>query len=402
MRSAAALSLSLLVAACGDEPRVSTVYEPYDGPPAYPERRSSLPAPRGVRAFVSNNGSDTLSVLDLPSGEVLATIPVGRDPVNIDGPHHMSLDPSGAVFVALSYPAPALFPGPHSAHSSSKRAGYVLRLSPDDLRSTGQARVDPNPGEIVVSADGSRLVVSHFDLSLALDASLSPEARRGTLAVAKPADFTADAVVEPARIPVCLAPHGVSLSKPDGARAYVACYGEDALAVVELTGPPSVTLVPVGPFPSVGAPVYGPYSAVLSPSGDRLAIGNTEGRSTTIFDTVSMKMLPLAIPSQGAPYFASWSLDGALLYVPTQIPNTLLVIEPTTGLERERVYFSAEQCRAPHEAIADEAHGALYVVCEGDHVRPGNILVLDIDSLQIKTSVPVGIYPDRLVLEAVP
>jgi len=400
MRLVAVLVLSFL-AACGEqEPKVTTVYEPYSGPPAYPERRSALPPAQGVRAFVSNNGSDTLSVLDLPSGEVLATIPVGRDPVNIDGPHHLALDPAGTVFVALSYPAPSLSPGPHSAHSSSRRSGYVLRLAPDDLRVTGQARVDPNPGEIVVSEDGLRLVVSHFDLQLAINTKLTPEQRRGTLAVTSPADFAAGMTLDPMRIPVCLAPHGVSLSKPDGARAYVACYGEDALAVVELTGTPSVTLIPVGPAPSVGSPVYGPYSAVLSPAGDRVAIGNTEGRSTKLFDAQTKTMLPASILSQGAPYFAGWSLDGTKLYIPTQAPDALLVVDPTTGVEHASVYFSAEECRRPHEATPDEAHGALYVVCEGDHLQPGNVLVLDLTSLQIKANIPVGLYPDRLVLEA--
>jgi len=379
------------------------VYEPYDGAPVYPNRRAALPLATGERVIVTNNGSDTLSVLDLPAGSVLATVPIGRDPVSIDGPHHLAVGPQGDIYVALNYPPPLLSPGPHSAHSSSARSGYILALAPDDLRPLGEARVDENPGDVVVSDDGTRLVVTHFDVRKAANFNLPPEVRRATLAVLDPRQQLADAP-EPVRIPVCLAPHAVALSHPDGATAYVACYGDDTLAVVDLASADhTVMRVPLGTEPTLaGAPLYGPYSAVLSPSGMRVVIGSTEGKDVRFFDTETRTMTGPVVATEGAPYFAAWTPDGAQLVVPTQTPDAVLVVDVATGrLVRER-RFKPGTCLRPHEVSWNRDHTALYLVCEGDHVAPGDVLVLDPDTLATRVTVRVGVYPDRLVRHVVP
>src|SRR5207237_752248 len=85
-----ALLLAVLVASCGT-PDKTVEYDPYAGPPAYPNQRAKLPRPKGSFAFVSDSLSDTIGVLDLPSNELVAQVPVGRDPIDIDGPHHLAL-----------------------------------------------------------------------------------------------------------------------------------------------------------------------------------------------------------------------------------------------------------------------------------------------------------------------
>src|SRR5205085_3759083 len=89
--------------ACGS-PETKIEYDPYAGPPVYPDKRPKLPAAKGSYAFVSDSLSDTVSVLDVPANEVIAQVPVGRDPIGIDGPHHLAVDKDGNVYVALSYP----------------------------------------------------------------------------------------------------------------------------------------------------------------------------------------------------------------------------------------------------------------------------------------------------------
>ena len=66
--------------------------------------------------------------------------------------------------------------GQHS-HGSSNVPGWVQVLALDDLRAVDELRVDPNPGEIALSDDGQRLVVTHFDLTAASKADASIEAR---------------------------------------------------------------------------------------------------------------------------------------------------------------------------------------------------------------------------------
>lgn len=368
-------------------------YETYAGTAVYPDRRPKLPAPKGYFAFVSDNGSDTVSVLDLPSNEVIAKVPVGRDPIGIDGPHHLAVDAQGTVYVALQYPAPAALPGPHAAHASSTRPGYVLKLSADDLHSVAEVQIDPNPGEIVISPDGKMLLVTHFDLSRALDLKLDAEGQKATIALIDTTQMGTPGAAPPRLVKTCRAPHGASIAA-DGRTAYVACYADDALAVIDLTtNPPAVTSVSVGS--------KGPYSAVLSARGAFVAVGNTDAKETRIFDTASRTMKPIAIITQGAPYFAAWSPDDAKLWIPTQVPDAVVLVDVATGkVLRQRVLDTS--CVRPHEMVLGRDASMVYLVCEGDHRMPSVVLGLDAQSLETRATMPVGVYPDRLAFSRGP
>ena len=87
------------------------------------------------------------------------------------------------------------------------------------MRAEKKVRVDANPGDIVLSEDGKRLVVSHFDLQRAIENPGDLAAARSTLAVIDPDTMALSGSPAPTRIPLCIAAHGVVLSRPDGARA---------------------------------------------------------------------------------------------------------------------------------------------------------------------------------------
>jgi len=396
----AAIALAILSAACSSpEPDVVYTYDPYAGD-AYPNRRPKIEIPPGGIGVVSDSLSDSLSVVDLATGERLGSYPAGREPVTIDGPHHIVADPArGTVFIGLSYPVDAASLGPHASHGGSLVPGYVQKLALDDMRILGQVRVDPNPGDIVLSQDGSRLVVSHFDLQRAVANPGNIDAARSTLAVIDPEAILPAGSASPRRLPVCIAPHGIALSKPDGARAFVACYGEDALAVVDLTDPKAeIKRIPVGGDASPYSPVYGPYTAVIAADGGTIAVSNTVSKDVRFFDVEAETFDPArTIKTLGAPFFAGFSADGSRLFIPTQQPDALVVIDLTQGnteiLSRP---FAAGECEKPHLAeVHDEA--TLFVVCEGDWKNPGQVLKLDAGSLETIASAEVGVYPDGLV-----
>lgn len=377
-------------------------YAPYEGD-AYPVRSTPVEVPAGGMGVVSDSLSDTISLIDLGSGERFASFPVGRNPVDIDGPHHVALDPSGGfAYVALSYPVVGAS-GPHATHGSSARPGYAQKLALDDFRVLGQVRIDNNPGDIVLSQDRKRLVTSHFDLQLALKQALEDptdiEAARATLAVIDPASMSESPPPAAERIPVCVAPHAVLLSEPDGATAYVACYGEDVIAVVRLDDPAAeVKRVPVGAgasgFP--GEPSYGPYSAVRSPGGELIAIGNTASKDVRFFDVATESMLAdKTFSTFGAPFFPGWSLDGKLLYVPTQQPDSVVVIDVEQATQIAARDFAPGECERPHVVELRDA-ATLLVVCEGDHVGAGSVLTLDAGTLETVSSTEVGVFPDAI------
>lgn len=372
------------------------VYDPYSGD-AYPNHRPPLVIPGGGMGVVSDSRSDTLSFIDLDKGERFATYPVGRDPVTIDGPHHVVVDQSGGfVYVALSYPFLAGATGPHAGHGSAVVPGYVQQFALSDLSLRGQVRVDSNPGDIVISDDGKRVLVSHFDLQRAINNPGYLEAARATVAVISPETLASIGSPDPLRIPVCIAPHGVALSRPDGARAFVACYGEDSLAIVDIEGGGlNIKRIDVGADATPYNPVYGPYAAVLSPDASTIAVSNTISKDVRFFD-VAAESFDLAknIKTVGAPYFSAYGEDGARLYLPTQMPDELYVIDVLNGnaVITSRSFTQAD-CIRPH-VVAAPAGGALFLVCEGDWESPGRVLKLDAATLDTIGAAEVGVYPD--------
>lgn len=383
---------------CTDDELATQSFDPYTGD-AFPNQRQKLVIPPAGMGVVSDSLSDTLSFIDLATGERFATYPVGRDPVTIDGPHHVVADTTrGALYVALSYPVIAGSSGPHAAHGSSSVPGYAQKLSLEDLSVLGQVRVDENPGDIVLSQDGERLVVSHFDLQRALQNPGNLDAARATLAVIDPDAMLPSGSPAPIKIPLCIAAHGITLSRPDGARAYAACYGEDALAVADLQDPGGeVKRIPVGPDAAIGNPTYGPYAAVMSPDGETIAVSNTTSRDIRFFDVESETFdLTRTIKTQGVPYFVGWTPDNKYIYVPTQQPDAVILIDVSQGNVEVDFRNLTGECEKPHQAELHEGSG-VFVVCEGDKLTPGDLVMLDPMTLSTSAKTEVGIFPDAIV-----
>jgi DNA-binding beta-propeller fold protein YncE len=389
--------VAALALACSDG-APGVVHQPYDGTP-FPNRRAPFEQ-RSELGVVSNNGDDTLTLVDLSVPEVIGAAGVGLDPVDLDGPHHVALDDArGEVLTVLAYPVPPVAPGPHAAHGGSQRAGVIQRLSLGDLSPLGELEVETNPGDIVLSDDGRLLVVSHFDL-LRAQRETELEAKRATLALVDPRDVgTAGAAT---LITTCVAPHGVALSRPSGERAYVACYGEDALAIVDTTDPSATPeLVSLGVGGEPGRPFYGPYAAVLSPDEKLVAVSNTESHDIRLFDVSTSRFVTTITSNVAAtPYFVAWSDDGRELFVPLQAPDGVAHLSVSSGPATTR-WFSGDECEKPHEMVRSHA-GRLFVVCEGDHVGPGKLLELDPATLETLAELEVGVYPDRLAIGAAP
>jgi len=206
-------------------------------------------------------------------------------------------------------------------------------------------------------------------------------------------------------IAVCAAPHGVTLSANGGRFAYVACYGDDTMAIVDLeTEGAPIVRVPVGTGAAVppAPPKFGPYAAVLSPDGARVAIGTTESKDVRFLDTATRMMTPLSLSTRGAVFFPAWSKDGTKIYAPSQTPDTLQVYDATTGTQLNLREFTAAECQRPHEAVFGKSEAHVYLVCEGDRKTASHILKLDATTLATVSVLEVGVYPDRLAIGAPP
>nr|QKW93788.1 DNA-binding beta-propeller fold protein YncE [Vitiosangium cumulatum] len=373
----------------------------YSIDPPWPSKRELPPIGSG-RIIVTNSMDDTLSLLDLdtlgsPDWAELARVPVGLNPVELEGPHHSAMSPSGDYYyVGLSLFVPGAGSGPHGAHGTGTADGYCLKLDAKDNRLVGSVRVDRNPGDLIISADGRTLYQTHFDLLKINEVVARGETDERKMD-ARLAILDADTLTRKAMVPVCPAPHAVRLS-PDEKRAYVACIS-DEVAVVQLDDEKlPVTRIKVPNAGSALAPKHEPYALTLSPTDGALWVSSLKSRTVHYLDPESLQMVPerAIYGLRGSPMFGAVSADGRTLYMPYQTVEAVAVIDTATSAVKREIHLSPEGCLNVHqvELTPDGKHGL--VVCEGDHRGPGTLHVLDLDAGTVTKTVPMGIFPDSV------
>lgn len=347
-------------------------------------------------AYVTNNGSDTIGVLDR-DGEAVDAVSIDLDPDAHEAPHHIAIDGAAKrAFVALAFPPEAAKKkpkDPHASHGNAAGLGVLAQLDLATLAVKETADTAENPGDVVLTHDRARVLVTHFDMKRAMDVA----ARGG----ASPATMFAELLVFDARTmkrlggrAVCVAPHGVAVTKDDKT-AFVACYGGDELAIVDLgaDGLPT-TRQPLGAAPGVpGVPRYGPYSATLSPDEAVVVVADLEGQDLRVWDRKDERFgatIPLA-----AKAFMPAFVAPRVLIVPLQSPDGLARVDLDKGKAVARASFPKDVCALPH-VVRVAKDGRVYLVCEGDHVAPGTVLEIDPESLAMKKKWTVGAYPDGI------
>lgn len=391
---------ALGVAGCGED---TVVYQRPDATPWGEARCSRVEVPPRGLGFVSNSLMNSVATLDLGAAVVRDTFPVGVTPLAENGPHHLVFDPvRQVIFTPLSFPAPAISPGPHSEHGSASVPGVLVKRSACDMQLLGRVDVDPNPGDLVMSPDRRRIYVSHYDLRRALENANDPPRQRSNLVV-----VDAETMARVQSIPTCVAAHGMVIA-PDGNTLYMACYGDDAVGVVDLrAATPTVRLAYItgSPPARVTSPVHGPYSLGLSPDGNTLWVGCTVSGALVAYDVTTGQVDANRITRRlaGKPFFPEVSRDGATMLVPTQSRDELVRLRTNTLEFVQRMTFNREDCIQPHQ-VSRGPDGLEYLVCEGaysgQNPQHGTILALDPDSLAIRHRYTVGYYPDAIVFAA--
>lgn len=354
---------------------------------AFPNHRVTF-EPAGRRlGYVANRNSDTVSVLDLDAMTLLASVPVGRDPVDIDGPRHLVLDTAnGLGYIALSYPFANT--STHAlAEGGTQRSGYVQALNLLDLSIAGEVRVDPIAADVAFAPTTGGLAVSHADVFRALQADT--EARRANVVFVDPANAIAQGNAEPSRVTLCAVPSAIAFDGR-GARLFVACTGEDSVVVVDSASGAVLSRVPAG-----ASDVNKPYALVADPTHQRLFVSNQVSFSVSVFDlSDSPKLLATTQRVSGVPMFPALIADTTLA-VPFQFPNGAALFDVTTGEQLLEIQYPDADCTNPAE-FSLGSDGRVHLVCEGDHYRPGAVVELDPATLAITASVSVGLYPERM------
>lgn len=362
----------------------SEPYAAYDGD-AYPNQRPQYEPNGRLLGYVANRMSDSISVIDLDAMALLGSSPIGRDPVDIDGARHVVLDEERELaYVVLSYPLDIPSAHVEPGQEIPERASYVQALDLTDFRPLGEVRVEPNAEELALSRDRNQLLVSHYDTTRAL--KLLPASIATIDDPWRMVEGTAAARMALA----CIAPAALVYS-PDDSRAYAICAGEDALAVLETENGTVIARTPTGE-----AVANKSYALSLAPSGQQLLVSNQLTRAVTLFAARDEPQLLRTIFLPGIPFFAAW-LSATEVIVPLRDGSGAARVNVETGEVLHATVYANEDCENPGEARLS-ADGRVFLACEGDHYRPGSVVQLDAQTLEILATVTVGIYPDRLAL----
>ena len=250
-------------------------------------------------AYITNQGSHDVSVIDLATQSVVATVPVGRSPAGV-----VAASQAGKVFVS---------------NPDSKSISVI------DMRSqkvVATLAAGDGPVGIDASRDGTRLYAADWfkDRLLVFDA-----ATNALLAT----------------IPVGKAPAGVAAHADDRNTVFVAERDDDSVAVLDVAGERVRSRVRVGSHP---------FALLHDAPRQRLYALNVQSNDVSVIDLRGVGGVPEAggargpagapeagtlrviktIPVGKAPYGAALADGAALLYVTNQHEDTVSVIDADT------------------------------------------------------------------------
>ena len=315
-------------------------------------RAAARAAPQ--RVYVSNETAGTIAVIDPATGNVLATIPVGKRPRGL----RLSRD-GKQLYVALSG-SPIAPPGVDES-----------TLPPADRSADGIAVVDIATRKIV------RTIHSGQDPE-AFD--LSPDGRWLYVSNEETAEMS---VVDVAagkvalRVPVGDEPEGVTVS-PDGKVVYVTCEDDHTVVAVDTTSlaplgrvivglrPRSIAITPDGetlfvtdensasisvvsaarrtlldtirlPKPDADPMPPRPMGAVLSPDGKLLFVSNGRAKSVSVIDVAARRLLRTMNDVGQRPWGIGVNADGTKLFTANGPAGDVSIVDVATGAVERRI-----------------------------------------------------------------
>lgn len=302
---------------------------------------STVPASAVERLYVTNEISGDLSVIDVSSRQLIATVPIGKRPRGIqaapDG-RTLYIALSGSAIAAPERDEATLPPPDRSADGiavfdiASGRVTRVLRGISD-------------PEQLAVSRDGAKIYVASEDAGLAIVLDTRTGARLATLEVGGE-------------------PEGVALS-PDGAFLYmtseaahrvavidtrtdhvlqhfkvglrpraVAFYPGGAFAVVSGENDASVTIVDVPTHQPTRRvhlidPQARPMGVVVAPDGRTVFVATGRGKKVVALDAHTFQVRAQAEAGM-RPWGIALSKDGAYVFTANGPSNDVTILDSRT------------------------------------------------------------------------
>jgi len=289
-------------------------------------------------AYISNAGSNTVSVIDIATNSVIAAVPVGAFPQGV------AVNPTGAfVYVA------------------NRDSNNVSVIDVHTNTVVATVPVGSHPLGVAVNPAGTLVFVTN--------------ASNNNVSVINTSSTTVVATV-----PVGAVPVGVAVN-PAGTLAYVANFGGDVVSVIDTGTRTVVATVPVG---------ISPHGVAINPAGTFAYVTNANSASVSVINTstnavVATVPFPPSLTSAAHPVSAVVNSAGTVAYVAAAGTDAISAINTATNTVTMTAPVGTNVF-----GIALNPAGSLAYVASRD---TNSVSVLNTATNVVVTGVPVGIGP---------
>jgi len=261
----------------------------------------------GTYAYITNEFSSTISVIDTATNTVTATVPAGYEPSGV------AVTPSGTkVYVANFYlenSENTLSPSVDAKSESSKvttehvetNRGTISVIDTATNKVTATVPVGSYPFGVAVNPTETKVYVTNRGSS--------------TVSVIDTATNTVTAT-----IPIETGANGIAVS-PDGKKVYVTDLDTSAVSVIDAATNTVTDTVNVG---------YTPFGIAVSPDGKKAYVTNADSSTVSVIDTAT-NTVTATVPVGQWPLGVAVSPDGKKVYVANEGSNIISVIDTATN-----------------------------------------------------------------------
>ena len=308
---------------------------------------------------VLNKSAASASLIDLATGEVVATVETG------DGPHEVAVSPDGRWALVANY-------GAGSASTMTlidvATAAVVRTIDLGEYRRPHGAQFLADGRHAVVTAEANRAL-------LVVDVELG--------VVVRSVDTDQDVS------------HMVAVT-PDGSRAFVANIGSGSVTAIDLAAGERIANVATG---------AGAEGIDVSPDGTEVWITNRAADTITVIDTDTLETRA-TIPSASFPIRAKFTPDGRLVLVSNARSAEVAVFDAAERAEIARIPMVLDlqdtEGRLFGESLAgSSAPVGILVHPDGRHCFVANtnadvVVVIDLERRAVVGGLVAGREPDGM------
>jgi len=295
----------------------------------------------GRRAYVVNSTGNSVSALDLVNNVALKHIPVGVSPISVDMSHDekkVYVNNYGGASVSvidtetntLIVTIPVGTDPKTLVVAPDGQKVYVLNEGTNDLSVIevatdtviGTIEVGDNPRGIIFSKDERMMYIAN-------NGALSGDTLDVPVDSVSVVDLALDQVV--ATIDVGDAPRGMALT-PDGNQLYVVNSRSSNVSIIDTQTNKVIATVPLvvsSTQPSIS------WDVVIAADGKKAYVSNAVYNNVSVIDTASLEVI--TVPVGIAPFWIRITPDQRHVYVTNPNSGTISVIETTTSLVIETI-----------------------------------------------------------------